>query len=176
MATCLISLKGIGADCNPQLAGIKEVFIADFNNVADITKDDATHSISSLSMATSAMFYRYTFAKQTGSLTSTLTKNEQNSTRYYTNAIHLVFNKLEAAKHIEIEALAAGQLAVIVHDNNDKYWYVGYDMYAGTTEATAQTGVSVDDQNGYTCDMSAQSAYLPFEIALDVFEDYIAEP
>lgn len=169
------TLKGILADCNPNLAGIQEAYIGyygDFNVSADPTTHKIT-SITSAAGATQGKFDRYTFAKQTGSLTSTLTKDEANGTRYYTNQVVLQFSKMEAWKHMEIEALSAEQLVAIIKDNNNKYWFVGYDGYLSAAEATAQSGQSYDDLNGYNTTMNAMSAYLPFEITYDDFKNLI---
>lgn len=173
---CLQTLNGIGYSCEPQLAGIKEVYIANDEDVTDASIDIEDMVVDSITMASGKKFVGYKFAKNTGSLTSTLTKNDENGTRYYTNEIALVFNKLEALKHIEIEALAAGYLKVIVLDNNGKYWYVGHDNYVSATAATAETGTSFDDRNGYTTTMSAMSAYLPFEVPSSVVTSIIEEP
>lgn len=170
-----ISLKGIGTNCETSLAGIKKIWIAESDNVKIVpTFDEATGRLSShvatLTIAESTKpFFPYSFAKQTGSLTSTITIDEANGVRYYTNEIALQFNKMEAEKHLEIEALAAGELVVIVLDNNGKYWAVGYDNYVSATAAGAQSGQAFGDLNGYTTTMSAMSAYLPFEV--EKFED-----
>lgn len=172
---CLQSLKGLAQSCNTNLAGIRKAYIANFDEVSGVTIDATGHTVSAVVMSGNTKFYAYNFAKQTGSLTSTLTKDETNGTRYYTNEIALQFNKLEANKHLEISALAAGQLAVIILDNNGKYWFVGYDSYVSATEGTAQTGQGFDDMNGYNLTMSAMSAYLPFEIPADIFADIPVE-
>lgn len=171
-----VTLKGILADCNPNLAGIAEAWLGyngDFTIVVDETGRTVT-TITAASGATSGKFYHYTFAKQTGSLTSTLTKDEAAGTRYWTNAIVLQFSKLEAAKHIEVEAMAAEQLVGIIKDNNGKYWLVGYDGYLSADDGSvAQTGASYDDMNGYTVNMSAMSGYLPFEIQYSQFSELV---
>ena len=115
-------------------------------------------------------FYTYKFNKQTGSLTSEMTKDETNGTLYYTNTIALQFTRLEGEKHFEIEALSRGQLSVIVLDNNGKYWFVGYDGYVSAANTTAQSGQSFDDLSGYNTTMSAMSAHLPFEITKATFD------
>lgn len=174
---CIQTLVGLGASCDVNLAGIKEVYIANRDDVKSVAVAASAHTLTGLTMEDSKKFMGYRFNKQTGSLTSTLTKDEQNGTRYYTNEIVLQFTRMEAKKHLEIEALAAGQLAVIVLDNNNKYWYVGYDDYVSATEATAQSGQSFDDLNGYNTTMSAMSAYLPFEIVdAELIASVIAEP
>lgn len=165
MGCSINALKGLAQSfCETNLAGIKKVYIANYENVASVDVDLSAHTVSAITMVTGTTFYAYNFAKQTGSLTSTMTKDETNGTRYYTNAAALQFNKLEAKKHLEIQALCQDATAVIVLDNNDKYWYLGYDSYVSATDGTAQTGQSFDDLNGYNITLSAQSAYLPFEI------------
>lgn len=160
---CLETLKGIARSCKNNLAGIKSVVIGDFDALSVGTV--ASGVVSEVSLEDGAKWYRYDFAKQTGSLTSTLTKDETNGTNYYTNVVALQFNRMEADKHLEIEALAKGQVAIIVLDNNDKYWLVGDDNYASATEATAQTGASYDDLNGYNTSLQAMSIHLPYEVA-----------
>lgn len=169
---CTQTLKGLAQSCETNLAGIRKVYIANFEDVKSValgtSEDkpfgDASITIADIVMNSTKKFHAYNFAKQTGSLTSTLTVDETNGVRYYTNEIVLQFNKMEAKKHLEVEALAAGQLAVIVADNNGKYWYVGADNYVSASAATAQSGQSFGDLNGYNTTMSAMSAYMPFEI------------
>lgn len=173
------TLEGILADCNPNLAGVQEAWLGYFGDFdVTISVSQSAHSISTIEAASDAAtgkFYHYTFAKQTGSLNSTLTKDEANGTRYYTNTVTLQLSKMEARKHLEIEALSAEQLVAIIKDNNGKYWYVGYDGYLSASEATAQTGQSYDDMNGYNVTMNAMSAYLPFEIDYSKFSSLIDE-
>ena len=162
------SLKGILADCNPNLAGVIEAWIGyygDYNVTIDVASGStAPHSISSITANQGAKMEHYTFAKETGSLNSSITKDEANGTRFWTNQVTLVFSKLEGKKHLEVEALSVEQLVAIIHDSNGKYWYVGYDGYLSATESTAETGVAYTDRNGYSVTMAAQSAYLPFEM------------
>lgn len=162
---CLQALKGLPqSTCETNLAGIKKAYIANFENVSAVSVDFSAYTVSSISMATGGKFYAYNFAKQTGSLTSTLTKDEANGVRYYLNVAHFQFNKMEAKKHLEMSALGADPTAVIILDNNGKYWFLGYDSYCSATDSVSQTGVSFDELNGYTLDLQQQSAYLPFEI------------
>lgn len=166
MGCSIHALAGLAQTaCETNLAGIKKVYIANYENVsAQPTMVESAYTITAISMSGDSKFYAYNFAKQTGSLTSTLTKDETNGTKYFTNAISLQFNKMEAKKHLEISALCADPTAVIVLDNNGKYWYVGYDSYVSATESTTQSGQSFDDLNGYQITLQSQSAYLPFEI------------
>lgn len=171
---CLDAIKGIELSCDSNLAGVREAWIGDFDAfVATVGTGAAAHTIATFARKSASgteVLYHYGFAKQTGSLNSEMTKDEANGTLYYTNTIALQFNRLEAEKHMEIEALAKGQLIVIVRDNNNKYWYCGYDSYVSADAATAATGQSFDDLNGYTTSLSTMSAFLPFEIEFATFE------
>lgn len=176
------SLHGILADCNPTIAGIMEVWIGyfgDYNVSADTTTYSATgmcHNVTNIEKANTGVtgMEHYTFAKQTGSLNSTHTKDEANSVRYWTNSLTLQFSRLEGRKHLEIEALSTEQLVAIVHTNDGKYWYVGYDGYLSSTNTQANTGTSPDDFSGYQWEGNATSAFLPLEISKENVDKVIA--
>lgn len=161
------TLKGVGFDCMPNLAGVKKVYITYFDDVEAVANLTA-HTVTAVTLSSGVTWYTYDFAKNTGSLSSSLTKDETNGTRYYTNTITLAFNKLTAQKHLEVMALAAERLAVIVVDNNDKKWYVGYDQYVSGVNTEANTGTSFDDRNGYEVTLEGTSAYLPFEFTGEI--------
>lgn len=170
------TLRGIGLDCNANIAGIKRVWLG-YNDNFVITTTEASHTatIAAEQGATDAKLYQYDFAKQTGSLNSTLTKDDVNGTRYYTNELVLSFNKLEGAKHIEVEAMAAEALIGIVEDNNGKYWVLGAEGgYLSATATSANAGQNYGDKNGYDVTLSAMSSHLPYEIDYDDFKSLIA--
>ena len=170
------TLKGIKLDCNPVLAGIKRVYLG-YNDQLTITPDPQTQTATIAAKdgaEATAKLYAYDVVATTGGLTSTITKNEQNGTRYYTNTIAMQFTRLEAAKHLEVQAMAAEALVAVVETNDGKYWVVGADSYLSATETNVQTGSSFDDLNGYTISLAARSAYLPFEIQYSGFSSLIS--
>ena len=173
---CLQTLTGIKGDCSANLGGIAEAWFGQYGQF-DITVDESAHTVSAItavSGATDAHFYGYEFNRQTGSLTSTITVDEANGVRYYTNVAALQFSRLEAEKHVEIEALAQGQLIGIFRDTNNKYWLCGYDNYMSLTEATAQTGQAFSDLSGYNTSLSQMSAHLPYALDFDKFSAFIS--
>ena len=165
------TLTGIKLDCNPVLGGIKRVYLG-YSDQLTITPNAETHTAT---ITGEGKPYPYDVVANTGGLTSTITKNEQNGTSYYTNTITMPFTRLEAAKHLEVQAMAAEALVAVVETNDGKYWVVGADSYLSATESTAQTGSSFDDLNGYTISLAARSAYLPFSIEKAGFESLIQE-
>lgn len=167
MATSCLSnytLQGVAFDCNANLAGIKNVWLSYFDD-ADVEGaiNYSAHTISAVTLSTGVTWYKYSFARNSSSLNSTLTKDDANGTRYYTNTLTLVFNKLEAQKHLEAMALAAEKLVALVEDNNGKVWFLGADSYVSGVSEEVGTGASADDRNGYSVTIEGTSGYLPFE-------------
>lgn len=165
------TLKGIGLDCNPVLAGIKKVYLGYFDEF-NVTLNQSAHT-ATIEAEGEGKFYPFTVTVNTGGLTSTLTRNDQNGVRYYTNTITVQFTKLEAEKHLEVMAMAAESLIGIVETNDGKYWLVGADSYLTGSNSTAQTGSSFDDLNGYTVELTQRSGYLPFEVQYDDFKNLV---
>ena len=166
MATSCLSnytLQGVRYDCEANLAGIKHVWITYYDDASiEGAIDYSAHTISAVTLS-GTNWYEYSFARNSSSLNSTLTKDDANGTRYYTNTLTLVFNKLEAYKHLEAMALAAEKLVVLVEDNNSKVWYLGADSYVSGSSEEVGTGASADDHNGYNVVIEGTSAFLPFE-------------
>lgn len=166
-----ITLQGLQHSCEANLAGIKKVYLGYYGEFT-ITPSEEGHT-ATIEAIEGGKLYEYTFAKKTGSLTSTLTKDETNGVRYYTHSINLQFNKMEARKHLEMEAMASESLIAIVVDNNNKSWLVGADGYVSASAQTAQTGQNYDEMNGYTLTMDAMSAHLPYEVTAESYESLV---
>lgn len=171
---CNVTLTGIGLDCGcgVNLSGVKRILIADYSKVSAVTV--ATGEISTITMAASSHFYEYYPAKNTGSLTKTMTKDESTGVKYYTNEVVAQFNKMETTKRTEFAALDNACLAVIVQDMNGKYWYLGKDNWVSASAVVGQTGAGIDDGNFYTLTLTDISSELPYEVDPDIISGLLA--
>lgn len=166
-----IVLNGITMDCQGSMGGIKSVWIARYQDLADITvapvsaSDDRDGEITNITLKADAEWKKYDFRKETGSLTSEQVIDETTGVNYFNNNLSLVFTKMETAKRVELTALSVGQVICIVLDSNGKYWFLGKDDYVSATAGGAQTGVAKGDQNAYTLTLSTASETYPYEIA-----------
>lgn len=158
---CNVTLTGIAYDCGVNLSGVRRVLIADDASVGLPTVTDGEISAIDASAGT---FKEYIPAKNTGSLTKTLTKDESTGVKYYTNEAVMQFNHMETAKRTELTNLDNGRLVAIVEDMNGKYWYLGKDNYVSASAVTGQTGAGVDDGNFYTLTLTDISSELPYEV------------
>ncbi len=169
------ALKGMGQECAGSVAGIKRLLIG-LSRDFTATTDSETHTITALSGSTGAALYDYYVTDESSSLTSTLTRNNQNGVKYYSNVINATFVRMRPEKHIELMALANEKLVVVAEDNNGQAWYLGADAFVSATEETAQSGQAFDDLSGYQITLTHRSGYLPFGIAEATYSSYIETP
>lgn len=169
---CNVTLMGIALDCGTNLSGIKAIYLANDASVGNVTVSE--EQITAID-ASAGTFYEYIPAKNTGSLTKTLTKDESTGVMYYTNEVVAQFNKMETKKRTELSNIDRGQFKAIVLDSNGKYWFLGYDNYVSASAVTGQTGAGLDDGNFYTLTLTDISAELPYEVQSDALADIIAK-
>lgn len=169
---CTQTLSGLAKDCAANRGGIVEVYIANRADVASITLTDG--KISAITMESSKKFKAYSFAKNTGNLTSTYTLDPANGVNYVTSQLLLQFNKMETTKRVEMTALALGDLAVICKDANGIYWYLGYDEPVNASAGDGQTGTARSDSNRYTITLEDTSNELPYEVLSSAISSIVA--
>lgn len=165
---CNQTLSGLVRDCAPSMGGIVEALIANKENVTDITV--SSDMITAVTMASSAKFKRYAFARNTGSLTSNYTIDPATGVRFVTSDLILMFNRMETQKRVEISALAQNDLVIIVKDANGKYWLLGYDEPVNATAGDGLTGTARGDRNGYSITLQDNSLEMPYEVDADIID------
>ena len=170
--SCNVTLTGIALDCGTNLSGIKAIYLANDASVGGVTLTEG--EISAID-ASAGSFYEYIPAKYTGSLTKTLTKDETTGVMYYTNEVVAQFNKMETPKRKELSNIDRGRFKAIVLDNNNNYWYLGYDNYVSASAVTGQTGAGLDEGNFYTLTLTDISAELPYEVQSEAIANIIAK-
>lgn len=159
---CNQTLSGLVKDCSPSMGGITEVLLANREDVSAVTAGSG--KITEITMASSAKFKKYSFARNTGSMTSTYTIDQASGVKYVTTDLLLQFNRMETAKRVEISALAVNDLVAIVKDANGIYWYLGYDEPVNASAGDGQTGTARGDANRYTITLQDNSKEMPMEV------------
>lgn len=162
--SCVQTLNGIAADCQTNVGGIREIYIANYGEVTTIEVDEVSNMIKTITMADSAKFKKYAFKKNTSSMTSTLNVDPANGINFVQTDLSLVFAKQETVKRMEIAKLSLGELRVIVLDANGKYWFLGKEEFVSATAGTAETGTNRSDGNKYTLVLSDYSSSYPYEV------------
>ena len=168
---CSQTLKGLVNDCSPSMGGIVEVLIANFADVTALTVAD--NIITAITMASAKTFFKYTFPRNTGSLSSNYTIDETTGANFVVSDLVLQFNRMETAKRIEITALAQGELVVIVKDATGKYWYLGQDAPVKATAGDGLTGTARADRNGYSITLQDNSLAMPIEVSSSIIDSLL---
>ena len=171
---CSQVLNGIAADCQTNVGGVREVYIANYSDVTAIEVDDSSNMIKTITMAETAKFKKYAFKKNTSSMTSTLNVDPANGVNFVQTDLSLVFAKQETVKRMEIAKLSLGELRVIVLDANGKYWFLGQEEFVSATAGTAETGTNRQDGNRYTITLTDYSSSYPYEVTPTIVADLIA--
>lgn len=163
---CNQSLSGLVRDCAPSMGGIVEALIINKESVTDITI--STEMVTAITLASSAKFKKYSFTRNTGSLSSNYTIDPATGARFVVSDLVLVFNRMETAKRVEISALAQNDLVIIVKDANGKYWLLGKDEAVNATAGDGLTGTARTDRNGYSITLRDTSLEMPYEVDEDI--------
>lgn len=150
------------------MGGIVEALIANKENVTGITI--SSDMVSAITMASSAKFKRYAFARNTGSLTSNYTIDPATGVRFVTSDLVLQFNRMDTQKRVEISALAQNDLIIICKDANGKYWLLGKDEPVNATAGDGLTGTARADRNGYSITLQDNSLEMPYEVDEDIID------
>lgn len=172
--SCVQTLNGIAASCDTNVGGIREIYIANYDDVSAVTLDETSNMIKTITMVDTAKFKKYAFKKNTSSMTSTLNVDPANGINFVQTDLSLVFAKQETVKRMEIAKLSLGELRVIVLDANGKYWFLGKEEFVSATAGTAETGTNRQDGNKYSITLTDYSASYPYEVDPTIIAELIA--
>lgn len=152
MSYCSTTLSGIKSDCLNSIGGVKRVFITPYQDglfTASATTDGTMDVITALTSGENITYYEYNFKKGTSQFTSTLNKDVANGISYVSTELVLQFNRQDAKKRLEINALALGDVFVIVEDANGQFTALGTNEPAEATAGSGQSGQARTDGNFY---------------------------
>lgn len=169
---CNQTLTAILKDCAPSMGGITEVLFANHEDVSEVTLTEDV--ISAIKMAEGKKFVRFQFPKNTGSMSSNYTIDATTGAKFVTTDLVLVFNRMETAKRVSINALIQNDLVAIVKDANGKYWYLGHKEALNATAGDALTGTARADRNGYSVTIQDVSPEMPYEVKGDIVAALVA--
>lgn len=166
---CLQTLGGLGRTCDTSMGGIKEVYIANYEDVDfnSISYASGNTEITGITMNGNAKFQKYWFRKGTGSLTKTLNVSDSGS-NFVQSDLVLQFDRMETKKRIEMAALSVGDLVVLVKDANNKVWFLGEESPVRASAGDGQTGTARSDGNRYTITLQDENSSFPKEVTADL--------
>lgn len=164
MACNTVTLSSIDARCDGSVGGIKRILIANRDDVtATIDKDpgNTQQLVTEITLATGKKFEQWRFRKNTGSYTSSITKDLQIGNDTVTTEVSLQFSRAEAQKRLDIQSAINANSVVIIEDMYGQFLYLGLENDVTVTAATMVSGTSTSDLSGFTLTFTDLATELP---------------
>ena len=158
--------SNIALDCIDSAGSIVRAFV--LNGPAD-SYVQAAGNVSAITVGGSVVsasdWFTWDVPRQTSGYEEVATVSVENGTLYFEKNLSLFFNKMAADKRNELLLAAQNQSMIVVfEDANGVYWIFGLDKGVYTSSATAATGATFADRNGYTVVLTSQEVNPAFTI------------
>ena len=170
---CSVTLTGLPRDCEKSMGGIAELWAVDHAAVSLVTLSEEV--ITDIALKEGAQFVRYYFRKGAGSMTKNFNIDNPNGINFAVTDVVVQFGKMDTAKRIAMNTLTVADVALIVKDNNGKYWYLGYDNPVTATAGSGATGQAFTDANMYSVTLQDTALQLPYEVSAEAIVDLLKE-
>lgn len=147
--------------CKDVVAGIKEVYFADFGDLGTVTlgsNDEVTDISGDSSNAITLHKYE---VKGNNSFETAVNASRENGTVFYEQTLNITLKKLTKEDNKELKLLAAARPHIIIVDKNDNVFMMGLKEGADLTAGTVSTGNALGDFNGYNLTFTAQETSPP---------------
>jgi hypothetical protein len=143
--------RGGADDCGT--AGIQKIFVANYTGATVWTKD-ATGIITGATANNS--FYEFQLKEETGSFTENVIGNAFGNISYEQLAEFVFINNRQEVSN-RVDELAKAITTIIVLDENDKYWAMGFQKGVNVNGGTRTNGVAAADENTYRLNFRSTS-------------------
>ena len=159
---CNQTISGLAQDCAPSKGGVSEVYLANFEDVTDITV--TSDKVTGITMASGKKFKRYYFRPGAASMTSTLNLDVANGVNFVQTLLTMLFSRMETTKRVEMSELAVNDLRALVKDSNGAWWFLGEEEPMLANAGDGATGQARTDANRYQIVLEDNNGTFPKEI------------
>jgi hypothetical protein len=151
-------LEEIIKSCDNNTGGIYTAYIGDMDDIASITEDPATWTITAMTLDALTPALPFYFKRNTSNYTDEVASDLIAGSSFATATINLVFHRREADKSKAIKILGEGQryLYVVIGDANGLFWYFPYMQL---TANTGGSGTARADGSNYNVTLVGQNEF-----------------
>jgi len=153
--------------CSDSVGGIKAVYFADNDTLGAVSFDSSDTDVIE-TFAGTPEFFEYDLKGSANTFTQTITKDINNGTSFYAQALAIQLPKLSKSMNKELKLMVYGSPHVIVRDYNDNYFVMGLINGADVTGGTLVTGGARGDLYGYTLTLTAEEAVPANFLVVDI--------
>lgn len=162
---CALS-SGYTLDCRDGMGGVKNIYLANYENVSGTTSSNGT--ISAIAKANNGRFYKFNLTRATASAIEEFTDDLSAGTSFNAQTVTMVFNKLLAATRNIVATMAQATLVAVIEDRNGKYWYYGKETGLTRSGGSEGTGTASADRNGYEVILVGEEREMAMEVSSSV--------
>ena len=155
--SCLVTLNGIAQDCLPNIGGVKRIWLGSFNQLNGAVEDTNDGGVNVVDVSPT----EYKLPRGTASMTSTATIDETTGTRFFTNVVTAVFNRMARDKNEELRQIIGGELFLVAEDENNNKWLLSQSHPVKVTAVETTTGTAFSDANRYTLTFQVVTPEMP---------------
>lgn len=155
---CLLT-QGFTLDCKDQTAGVKAIYLVEWNSADTFTMSSG--EVSAHALDGGRAYFKYELEKETATTVWRAVPSTENGTTFYEADLTVRLHKVSTNKRNEMKLLAQSRLRCIVRDANDNYWMYGKDYGIQLQPSEVQFGQAMGDFKGHILNFMHRETDLP---------------
>jgi hypothetical protein len=167
--SCLAT-NGFLVNCKTTIGGIKSIWIGPYATIHGAATIDGTSE--QVTALPSAAWVQFDLKPHTSNFKEEAQVSKENNTIFYNQTVLANFPGLSAARRKEVNTFSKGRHVLIVRDNNDNYWMVGYLDGAEVSAETTDTGTAKGDANSYSITFTAEEKNKAYRLSDSIVIDF----
>lgn len=154
MSGCKLTSKITKENCNYSVAGVKAVYLINYDSDNTYTPDPATTAITAITLAgEDSKAYKIDFIDSTASFSDELAVNG-NGGKYRTHTVNFTLSEYNYNVLNQGDALSLGKFTVVVVDKSGRAIVLGRNNGLSATAFNYASGAADADANGWTVTMA----------------------
>ncbi len=150
---CKLTSNITKENCNYSVAGIKALYLYNYDSENTYTVDPATEAITAITLAGSAKAYKIDFVDNTASFSDELAVNG-NGGKYRTHTANFTLSEYDYNILNQGDALSLGKFTAVVVDKSSRVVVLGRTNGLSATAFNYASGSAEADANGWTVTMA----------------------
>lgn len=132
--------------CKTASAGIKSIWLVDFDSTDTITS--ASGEVTAHTLASARVYFKWEFESETSNMEFSVMPSKENGAVAYEADVNIKIFGITTAKRNEIKLLAKNRLRMLVLDNESQYWMLGKDFGVQLLDSKIPFGTAFADHKG----------------------------
>ena len=172
MGSCSLT-GGLPIVCKDAMTGIKQLYIANFENVTDVTFNN-TNVATGITLSAGS-FYTFNLLKEAADFTEPINVSPQNGTSSYKPTLNMYLSKFSTSVRNVLVNLVKAKLMIIFLDRNNQYWICGYENGMDMSAGNGMTGKAYSgEQNGWTMTFDGDESVPAREVSASIISAIIS--